>query len=169
MEHSKVALFECSQLKAKLSTRGCLWNQARAKQLSREQRNYHRLGVCIACPMGEAIKESVPTEESQMEKTKICKECGREKDLERDFQRNAKAKDGHLNTCKGCMIKKLSHGHKNRKAKKEKERKAPDRLTLDFGLYPEVYDKLAAAAFAEIRTVEEQAIYWLLRAAAGSV
>lgn len=38
--------------------------------------------------------------------TKVCKECGRELPLS-VFRPNHKSKDGHLNTCKYCMSKKM--------------------------------------------------------------
>lgn len=73
------------------------------------------------------VTEILKPKETKMEKntnTKVCKECGRELPIEQ-FRPNHKSPDGHLNTCKECMAKKVS------KTMKEKHKTEDEQLLDD--------------------------------------
>jgi len=131
---------------------------------------------------------------------KECKRCKKIKAIT-EYQRNHKAKDGHLDTCKACMYELRTEGI----GKKWKERlkteanegpslgiqdpypskwvrmmehdkdssatfkpgKTPVELNnvsivVDFKDYPEIYDQLKDLAHQEIRSIEQQALFYVI-------
>ncbi|KQC11107.1 MAG: hypothetical protein APR55_08165 [Methanolinea sp. SDB] len=124
----------------------------------------------------EKRNNDIPEAKNPEEKKKPCKKCGVPKRLN-EFPRNKICRDGHQNVCKDCR-------RKQRRAFREKQRlgtsatapaisnditsdptpSAPhrNRLVIDLTNYPEVYERIEKAGIDEIRTPENQALYWLV-------
>jgi len=115
---------------------------------------------------------------------KECKRCKLPKAIT-EYQRNAKSKDGYLDTCKSCMYDLRTEGHeKKRKEKLKTEANEvpilsvpnpspgpwvfPDQqnnvsVVVDFKDYPEVYGQLKELAYKQVRTIEQQALFYVAR------
>lgn len=98
-----------------------------------------------------------PVEEIKQE-TQVCPRCGKEKELD-DFQRNTFAPSGRQRICRACLSKATKDGQ--RKSKKIH----PDETTLvlDTKDWPEVMEALPDAARTRIRTIEHQAIKYIVQ------
>jgi len=118
---------------------------------------------------------------------KECHACGEEKVLD-EFPKHEGCKDGHENTCKACRAKQAKDRYKNRN-KKAKETIKPEPippvakvktepeskenpsaglgstkgLFIDTTLYPDLIDNLEQSAVVHIRTVEHQALAYIVR------
>jgi len=97
-----------------------------------------------------------------------CEMAGKLQPID-NFPRNARCKDGHLDTCKKCMGKKISNGtKKNSKlppsstvhtASKDQSQK--HQLLVCFDEYPELLKQLKKVAKKEFRAPEGQVLYWI--------
>lgn len=94
---------------------------------------------------------------------KVCRICGMEKPLEA-FPKNPGCKDGHENQCKTCKAQ------KNRERRHKRSKPAPPRpapatrhiIEIDVSEYPEVRDNLPVAARLHIRSIERQALAYIV-------
>lgn len=137
-----------------------------------------------AVPEPDVIETAAPAaclEEEVMEKKKVCKKCGKEKSLTEDFHVNRALKDGRESICKSCKSEKA----KKRWRDKKKETKpnvpippppagktvppvtaddppAEIPLVLDLTDYPYVMEHLHEAAKTQIRTIQLQAIAYIV-------
>jgi len=82
-------------------------------------------------PAAEVKYEAIGQEEREMEtweearKTKVCKKCGEEKDLENDFGKHPGFKDGWDSTCKECRNEAARERHRKKKKTKTPKKKRP--------------------------------------------
>jgi len=117
---------------------------------------YYPSGARPTEPKKRKEGEALNTEKEvkvKVEETKECRSCGEEKPLS-EYQRNHRSKDGLQPNCKDCMAVAVIAG------RREKKRNT---ITLDISEWPEVLDALPDAAKARIRTLEHQAIAYIVR------
>lgn len=90
---------------------------------------------------------------------KTCKACGQNKDIE-EFAVNVKSTDGRLHTCRECVSKNRRKGQRKARSKKVD----PLLITLDLTDYADIMEALKQAAYANVRTVSEQALFFVVDA-----
>lgn len=126
-----------------------------------------RCGQCHSEIMREAVRKrqrpKAPAPENPKEdesvtepKEKACERCGEVKGIE-EFQRHTRAKSGRAGICKACLSVATSKG---KNAVKAEQRGG---VYLDLSQYPEVTKSLPEAAHRNIRSVEHQAIAYIVR------
>lgn len=156
---------DCRPMRARISKKACIQNQ--------------EMGViaCNGCPKknskikprkkkrgdhfrgnGLYLKNQEGGEKVETKKeTKVCKKCGKEKLID-EFPVNHKCQDGHLNTCRSCMNKLMKQGHQKRKTINTN-----NYLSLDIDVWSsDIRESLKDAAELNIRTIEEQAIAYIV-------
>ena len=159
---------ECKRLHAIISVEQCL-----ARQKSEEKTTS---AICKNCEQGKLarqgllndddvkeLKEEVVNgnntviinEDEEKGKTKVCSKCGKEKPLS-EFCRDRKTRDGRKYQCKECDAER----ERNRYLKKKKDRELI--IQLDFSKHPEVLEGIKKIADEELRTPENQILYWLI-------
>jgi len=117
---------------------------------------FGRKAICIECTkefMKKKGKERGSMEAVKVAEGKTCKGCGVKKPLEQ-YQVNPRTKDGLQPICKDCTGKKIASGRWD---------KDKNHLHLDISDYPEIMEALPDAAKARIRTLELQAIAYIVR------
>lgn len=122
------------------------------------------------------VKESVMDE---IEYRK-CNECNKPLPATAEhFNRHAFAKDGLMGICKKCFAQRISKGHKNKTQRtsspeitapphktnitQKKESKNSYKIILDFSKHPQHFKKLCEIADDQLRSVENQALFFLIK------
>lgn len=140
-------------------------------------------GYNPVCSMCVSRKISAKRKASAMEKQeekRVCKTCGVEKPIEA-FGRYAADQTRRLRVCKVCISEKMSAAARKRQAKNRKPLPLPPAdkiyigdpphgdkvLRLAFDGHEDLLEQLQAAAAAEIRTPEQQVLYWIKMGVAG--
>ena len=95
----------------------------------------------------KAHEPSKDTPKEDLEGTKKCSACGKVKPLG-EFYKNKRRPDGLEARCKDCV----RQGRLGRKA---------NCLTIDFTGYEELLERLERAAEEEVRTAQQQTIYYI--------
>lgn len=143
-------------------------------------------------PVTVPINKKTPTENhpnKKMEKPapamdeieyRKCNECNKPLPATAEhFNRHAFAEDGLMRICKKCFAQRIAKGHKNKtqrtsspeitssphkiKYTPKKESKNSYKITLDFSKHPQHFKKLCEIADDQLRSVENQALFFLIK------
>lgn len=102
--------------------------------------------------------------EKDEEPKKTCRSCGFVKPLH-EFYRNTNCKDGYEGICKSCKKKKKKAPPKKTKPPSPKINLNHKLrlLILDVSPYPDLLEHLSENAFVNIRSLENQALFYIVR------
>ncbi|MDY7035544.1 MAG: hypothetical protein SV375_05195 [Thermodesulfobacteriota bacterium] len=186
--------FRCERFNTRLKKINCVRRQDGDHEIyspyATTSEIYMSLDVCLDCEQGKEIRRQVDKKEELMEneKTKICKECSKEKPLS-EFHASRNGKDGRHAKCKICrhedyikdreMIKSAKagkiatqepglatrpHGEDRDQGgdiDQDIEIKGQMTVSLNFEGHEWIYHSLRDYAVDNLRTIEAQAIYMI--------
>ena len=170
-------LFLCEKTHCRLTKRACAKRYATLRQQTKGWRGGLKVAFistdeCLECEIGAkherevmgtpSLAEKIASETIKdmgvfktITKTKMCSKCNKSLPLAA-FHKQTASPDGRKYSCKDCLS--AINGHKRRKKYLQE---VDQSVKVDFSIVPGLFEKLAAEAENEVRTIEGQVLFVL--------